>query len=147
MSILGLDLGKRRIGVAWSDESGRIALPQGAIERRGIRRDLAEIGRLIRERGVVEIVIGLPIHMNGREGPEARDARVFANALEKSVGLPVHCLDERWSSVEAERTLRDATPKRSRRRGARKRGQIDAAAASLILSTYLARKDAAGAAT
>ncbi len=107
-------------------------------------RDLAEIRRLIRERDVGEIVVGLPVHMNGREGPEAQAARAFADALEKASGLPVHCLDERWTSAEAERILRDATPRRGRRRDARRGGQLDAAAASLILSTFLERR-AAGA--
>ena len=92
-------------------------------------------------------MIGLPVHMNGREGDAARDARAFAEALGRSSGLPVECLDERWSSREAERALRAVAPRagRERRRDARKRGDVDAAAASLILSTYLARRASGGA--
>lgn len=140
--VLGLDLGSRRIGVALSDDSGRIALPQGAFLRRGLRRDLEHLAALIRERSVDEIVVGLPIHMNGSEGAEAREARAFADALAKASGLSVQCLDERWSSREAERAMREVSPKagRGRRRAARERGEIDAAAASLILSTFLARR-------
>ncbi len=111
-----------------------------------MRRDLRSLGELIRERGVEAVVVGLPVHMNGREGDAARDARAFAEALARSSGLPVECLDERWTSREAERALRDVAPRagRGRRHAARKRGDVDAAAASLILSTYLARRDADG---
>lgn len=144
--VLGLDLGSRRIGIALSDESRRIALPQGALRRRGLRRDLESLAALIRERDVDEIVVGLPVHMNGSEGSEARDARAFADALAKASGLPVQCLDERWTSREAERAIREVSPRagRGRRRSARERGDVDAAAASLILSTYLARRSDGG---
>ncbi len=140
--MLALDLGSRRIGIALSDPSNRIALPQGALARRGLRRDLKELTALIRKRRVEEVVVGLPVHMNGREGTEARDARAFARALAEASGLSVECLDERWSSREAERALREVSPRasRGRRRAARERGQVDAAAAALILSTYLARR-------
>jgi putative Holliday junction resolvase len=146
--VLALDLGSRRIGIAVSDETDRIALPHGTLARRGLRRDLESVAALIRERRVEEIVVGLPVHMNGSEGSEARDARTFADALAKASGLPVECLDERWSSREAERALRDVSPRggRTRRRAARERGDVDAAAASLILSTYLARRGERGAA-
>ncbi len=145
MPILGLDLGSRRIGIAWSDATGRIALPQGALPRRGLRSDLRSLSELIRERDIEEIVVGLPVHMNGREGDAARDVRAFADALATTSGLPVSCLDERWTSREAERALRDVSPRggRARRRAARERGDVDAAAAALILSTVLARRGGA----
>ena len=101
--MLGIDLGKKRIGLAISDPSERVALPAGMIESRGRKADLAAIGGLAKERGVTQIVVGLPLHMNGRAGPEAEAARTFAKALEAASGIPVEMLDERWSSVEAAR--------------------------------------------
>jgi putative Holliday junction resolvase len=85
---------------------------------------------------VTQVVVGLPIHMSGREGPEARAARGFAEALAGATGLPVALLDERWTSREAERALRDAEPRRRRRRQAR----VDDSAAALLLRTFLERE-------
>ena len=136
MSVLGIDLGKKRIGLAISDESERIALPAGIIESRGRAKDLAAIRSLVAERGVRQVVVGLPLHMDGRAGPEAAAARAFANALAGELGLPVETLDERWSSVEAERTLRETGQSRRKRRT----GATDTLAATLLLRTYLERR-------
>jgi putative Holliday junction resolvase len=136
VAVLGIDLGKKRIGLAISDPDERIALPAGMIESRGRSADVATIGRLARERGVTEIVVGLPLHMSGRAGPEAEAARAFASALESAAGIPVATLDERWSTVAAERTLRETG--RSRRR--RTPGEVDALAATLLLRTFLERR-------
>jgi putative Holliday junction resolvase len=133
--ILGLDLGARRIGLALSDEEARIAFPEGTLERRSLEADLTALRRLIEERGVGRIVVGLPKHMSGRLGPEAEAAQTFAARLAEATGLPVDTLDERWTTREAERTLRA-----SGRKGARRRAVIDAVAASLILDTYLAQR-------
>lgn len=133
--ILGLDLGSRRIGLALSDEEARIAFPEGTLERRTLEADLTALRRLIDERGVGRIVVGLPRHLNGRIGPEAEAAQAFAARLAAETGLPVDTLDERWTTREAERTLQA-----SGRRGAKRRAVIDAVAASLILDTYLARR-------
>jgi putative Holliday junction resolvase len=134
--VLGIDLGKKRIGLAISDPSERVALPAGMIESRGRKADLAAIGGLAKERGVAQIVVGLPLHMNGRAGPEAEAARAFAKALEAASGIPVETLDERWSSVEAERTLRE-TGQSGRKR---KTGEADTLAATLLLRTFLERR-------
>jgi putative Holliday junction resolvase len=83
------------------------------------------------------VVVGLPIHLSGREGPEARAARRFAEALAGATGLPVALLDERWTSREAERALRAVQPRQSRRRQAR----VDDAAATLLLRTFLEREE------
>jgi putative Holliday junction resolvase len=136
VAVLGIDLGKKRIGLAISDPSGRIALPAGMIESRGLTRDVAAIRGVVEERGVREIVVGLPLHMSGRAGPEAAAARAFATALARELGLPVETLDERWTSAEAERTLRETGQSRSRRRD----GTTDALAATLLLRTYLERR-------
>jgi putative Holliday junction resolvase len=131
-SVLGIDYGARRIGLAVSDPDRIFAFPAGFLLRHGKERDLAELRRLADEREIVQIVVGLPIHMNGREGPEASAARAFAEDLRQGTGRSVELLDERWTSREAEQALRDS--------GRRyERGDVDAAAATLILRTWLAR--------
>jgi putative Holliday junction resolvase len=139
MRVLGLDLGEKRIGLAISDEEAAIAFPAGWIERAGLRRDLAALRALVRERGVERAVVGLPVHMNGRSGVEAQAAERFAAALAEAAAIPVDTLDERWTTVAAERSLREAG---STRRG-RARGTVDAVAAALLLSTYLERRRSA----
>jgi putative Holliday junction resolvase len=136
VTVLGIDLGSKRIGLSVSDESERIALPAGVLESRGRAADLAAIRSLVRERGVSQVVVGLPLHMSGRAGPEAEAARAFASALADELGLPVETLDERWSTVEAERTLREAGQSRRKRR----RGAADTLAATLLLRTFLERR-------
>lgn len=134
--MLGLDLGERRIGLAVSDPAGAIAFPVGALERKGLAADVAALCELIRERGVRQVVIGLPLHMDGRAGTGAEAARRFADALARACALPVAFVDERLTTVIAERTVREAP--RGRGRGARPdRSQIDALAATLILRSYL----------
>jgi len=73
--VLAIDYGERRIGLAVSDETGAFAFPAGVLERRGVKRDLAALRALARKRGVASVVVGLPLHLDGREGPEARAAR------------------------------------------------------------------------
>lgn len=135
--ILGLDVGSKRIGLALADLDLAIALPEGVLERRGLARDLAALGALATERGVSRIVVGHPIHMSGRRGPEAASAEAFARALGDATGLPVELQDERWTSVEADRALRASG------HGARARRQhVDAVAASLLLRAWLGRQRA-----
>ena len=143
MRVLGLDPGTRRIGTALSDPGGTIALPLGVVERTGSKQDLAALAQLVRDHDVKRVVIGLPIHMDGRIGKEAKAAKALAAALCKETGIPVETQDERWTSVEAERTLAStATGRgRSRRREEKRRERVDALAATLILRTYLARLD------
>lgn len=140
MRVLGVDLGAKRIGLAVSDEAGAIAFPAGALESRGAKRDVAALRRLIEERAIGRAVIGLPLHLDGRRGPEAERAIRFAEALGRAAGIPVDTLDERWTSMEAERALAPTTPKRKRAR--REQGAVDEMAASILLRTYLARREA-----
>jgi putative Holliday junction resolvase len=136
MRVLSLDLGERRIGLALSDEAARIAFPAGHIDRKGLRNDLEALCALVRERGVSRAVVGLPLHLDGRRGPEAEAAQKFANSFSKAAGIPVELLDERWTTVAAERSLRESGRGVARRKG---RGVVDSVAASLLLSTYLER--------
>lgn len=132
MRVLGLDLGSKRIGVAVSDEEASIAFPSGALQSRGPKKDLEAVLELIEERGIGRVVVGLPRHLDGREGPEARAARAFADALHEASGLPVETLDERWTTIEAERVLQAQGRPRKKQRGV-----VDSVAASIILGTYL----------
>ncbi len=132
---LGIDHGSKRIGLAVSDPDGKVALPVGTLESRGLERDLAAIRQVVEARQVERIVVGLPIHMDGRAGRQAEAARAFAERLAQELDLPVDTLDERWTTKEAERTLRTTG-----RRGRKKRAVIDSVAAALLLRTYLERE-------
>ncbi len=137
---LGVDFGTRRIGLAVSDPSGAIAFPAGTLESRGLRRDLESLCALVKEREVTRIVVGLPLHMDGRRGPEAEAAEKFAAQLGEATGLPVDLFDERWTTREAERALEETG-----RRGRRRRQVVDSVAASLLLRAYLERRASANA--
>jgi len=132
MRVLGLDLGSKRIGVALSDPEGAIASPLTTLERRGGAGDLTAVGELVREHDVGEIVVGLPLHMDGRRGPEAEAAKRFASELRGALGIRVGTIDERWTTVEAERALRE-----SGRRGKKQRAVVDSVAAAILLRTWL----------
>jgi putative Holliday junction resolvase len=135
---LGVDYGTKRIGLALSDEAGVLAFPAGTLERRGAARDLAALRALVAERGVVGIVVGLPLHLSGRRGPEAEAAERFARELGEATGVPVDLLDERWTTVEAQRALREGGARRERRREA-----VDSVAAAILLRAWLERRAAA----
>jgi putative Holliday junction resolvase len=133
--VLGLDLGARRIGLAVSDEAGQLAFPAGYLDRSGLERDLASLVAVIRERGVKQIVVGLPRLLDGREGTGAVEARRFAAALADRTALPVVLEDERLTTALAERALAEAPPRRRRDR----KELLDAMAATVLLRGYLAR--------
>lgn len=135
MRVLGIDLGRKRIGLAVSDSEGRLAFPAGILESRGRKRDLAALRALITERAIGRAVVGVPLHMSGRRGPEAESATRFAEDLARTAGIPVDTLDERWSSVEAERALRESAA--GRRAIKQRTGAVDETAAALLLRTYL----------
>jgi putative holliday junction resolvase len=130
--ILGLDVGSRRIGVAVSDPLGITAQGLETLERKNKRQDLAHLGEVIREYQVQEIVVGLPLRMSGVEGTQAEKIRAFAEGLRKQFGLPVHLWDERLTSAEANRLLRETEL------SIKKRGRaVDKMAAVLILQGWM----------
>jgi putative Holliday junction resolvase len=133
--ILGIDLGEKRIGLAVSDSDASIAFPAGFIASHGRPRDLAALREVVEERGIVRIVVGLPIHLDGRASLGSQSARSFADALGAATGVPVDLLDERWTSQAAELSLSESKGGRKQRREA-----VDAVAATLLLRTYLARQ-------
>jgi putative Holliday junction resolvase len=137
MAVAAIDYGRRRIGLAISDDRERTALPLGTIERHGSRRDIEEIQSRIRGRGVRRIVVGLPLNMNGTEGPAAREAQAFGRRLGEACRVSVEMFDERLTSVEAEDRLARAGAK-----GARRRRAVDAVAAMVILEGWIAAQRA-----
>ncbi|MBT3220148.1 MAG: Holliday junction resolvase RuvX [Proteobacteria bacterium] len=130
--VIGLDVGTKGIGVAISDELGMCAYPTTTLTRQGVRKDVQKIEHLIKERSIGEIVVGLPLELDGREARSARLARQIGNGLAEATGLPVLYVDERYTSVEAERQLISANVSRQRRKAV-----IDQQAAVLILQAYL----------
>ena len=134
MRALAIDVGTVRVGLAISDPLGMTAQPLDVIPRRGPKRDLAAIAKIVTEREVEVLVIGLPINMNGTEGPSVEMARAFAALLEP-LGLPIEFIDERLSSAVAERILISADMRRDRRKQVR-----DKVAAAVILQTWLDRR-------
>jgi putative Holliday junction resolvase len=139
---IGVDVGSVRVGVAASDPDARMAFPVTAVQRRRDGSDLDELADLIRQRDGVEVVVGLPVTLSGRAGPAVEAARSYASALSERIApIPVSFLDERLTTVVADRSLRAARPRSSVRE---RRALIDAAAAAGILQTYLdgmARRD------
>jgi putative holliday junction resolvase len=135
--LAALDYGKRRIGVALSDPTGTIAYPLTTLTRReGKRPPWPQLTTLLHEHEVQGVVIGLPLDLAGEEGEWAAEVRAFGVQVERRTSLPVHWVDERLTSVLAERTVRGMGLKRSDRE---KKGRVDATAAALILEAYLAR--------
>jgi len=138
---MGIDYGSKRIGLAVSDETGSLAFPAGALARTNRRKDLEALAEFVKDRDVEQIAIGLPLHMSGEMGPEAKAVLAFADELRDLTGLPVDSVDERWTTREAERVR---GPERGKKRRRVKSGELDAAAATLILRTWLERKTASG---
>ena len=129
--VLALDLGDARIGVAISDDARRLAVPVGTV-RTGAPEDVRAIAAMVREREVTLVVVGHPLRLSGEAGDRAQLAERFADALGGFLEVPVVLHDERLSTVEAERALREAgTTGRDRRRS------VDASAAAVILQSYL----------
>ena len=130
--ILALDLGKRRIGLAISDELGITAQGLPTLERRNKRTDLAILRALARERGVTEMLMGNPLHMSGTVGRQSEWAQEFAVALEQYTGIPVRLWDERLTTVEASRVLRQSGISIEKRGAA-----VDRLSAVILLQSYL----------
>jgi len=132
MRILGIDYGHKRLGLALSDEEKILASPLPVYQRRGDKQDLTYLTRLVEEKEVGQIVVGLPRNMNGSLGEMAKEVLAFVDTLKKKTDLPVDTFDERLSSAEAERVLIQADLSRKRRKTLR-----DSLAAVLILQGYL----------
>ena len=133
--ILAFDFGERRIGVAASDPTRTIASPLATVQRRaGKRPPYTELLSLIHEQEADALVVGLPLDLSGEETSWTAEVRAFGEGLASRAGLPVHWMDERMTSVRAERAVRGMGLRRTERE---QKGRVDAAAAALILEGWL----------
>jgi putative Holliday junction resolvase len=130
--VLALDYGKRRIGLAISDELGLTAQGLETFERTTVREDLKRLAGLAREHGAGLILMGDPVHLSGRQGRQSEKVREFAERLSETAGVPVEFWDERLTTVEAQRVLKDSGISSRKRAKA-----VDRLSAVLLLSSYL----------
>ena len=132
-SLLAIDASRRRLGLAGTDPERRLVTPLITIVRGKWAEDVARLGRVIREREVAGLVVGLPLNMDGSEGPMAQAARALARNLDGAFGLPVHLQDERLTTF----AVRDAIEEGRLPRPRRKDGPLDHYAAAVILEDAL----------
>lgn len=133
---MGLDVGSRRIGMAISDPLGITAQGLETLQRRNKKLDFKRLAEIIKQYSVVEIVVGYPLRMSGAEGIQAEKMQGFAEELRKRFKLPVHLWDERLTSAEANRVLRESEM------SIRRRGEaVDRMAAMLILQSWMEARD------
>ncbi|MGB2671625.1 MAG: Holliday junction resolvase RuvX [Candidatus Acidiferrum sp.] len=146
--ILALDYGRARIGLAIASAEAALAQPLGTLERINRNEDMRRLRELVREHGVRQIVVGLPLRLDGTRGEMAEEAVRFGERVRKQIGLPVEMVDERLTSWEAERLLEEhqgrtihAAAGKKKKKENEKVG-VDAMAAALILKEYLDRGNA-----
>lgn len=132
MRILGLDFGTKRIGVAMSDELLLTAQGLDTIQRKELKSDLALINEIVSSNGVGEIIVGLPLNMNGTYSEKTKEAVLFVDDLKKTTSIPVKTWDERLSSMQADRAMLEGDMSRAKRRKL-----SDKLAAQIILQSYL----------
>ena len=130
--VLALDVGKRRIGLAISDALGITAQGLDTLQRTKIRDDLSKLAKIAAEHAVELLLVGMPLHMSGDEGRQAAYVREFAERLKEHSGVPVLYWDERMTSVEAERVLKESGISIEKRARA-----VDRLAAVILLRSYL----------
>jgi putative Holliday junction resolvase len=154
-AILALDYGRARIGLAIADAETRLARPLATLQRINRNEDMRRLRELAREQGVTQIIVGLPLRLDGSHGEMAEEASRFAERVRKQIGVPVEMVDERLTSWEAERLLEEqggrtmhAPPRPPSRRDADKPSRklkaegkltVDAMAAAVMLKEYLQR--------
>ena len=147
-SILAVDYGRARIGLAIAEAETGMPRPLLTLERINRNEDMRRLRELAREHGVRQIVVGLPLRLDGTRGEMAEEATRFAARLRKQLGLPVDMLDERLTSWEAERLLEEQSGRvlheaKTHAKGARHaRASVDAVAAAVILKEYLEQRHA-----
>lgn len=133
--VLAVDSGSKRVGLAVSDPSGTIAQPLTTVDAEPAETLAARLAEIARQNDATRIVVGLPRRMDGSYGPEAKAARALGDAVRKASGLPVELVDERLTTVAAERSMLAAGDKRAKRRAS-----VDRVAAALLLQSHLDRK-------
>lgn len=130
-----LDLGKARVGVAMADELGLLAHVRPTLDGRDKKRLFAALIELVREDGVGLFVVGLPLDMSGEAGPMAAKVAGLAREIQAATGVPVELFDERWTTVEASRKLRQGGVE-----GRKQKGLVDGVAAAVMLQSWLDRR-------
>lgn len=138
MRYAGLDIGERRIGVAVSDDLGRVATPLTVLEAPGEFARGEGLSRIVEDYGIESVVVGLPVSMDGSEGPQARRTRTLATRLMAHIGLPYDFFDERLTSSEASMRMSETGVSQRDQRGSK-----DMVAASILLQAFLDRQNAA----
>jgi len=148
-SVLAVDYGRARIGLALADSETRMAQPLSTMERVNRNEDMRRLRELVREQGVKQIVVGLPLRLDGSRGEMAEEVERFAQRVRKQIGVPVEMVDERLTSWEAERLMEEIQGRFIRDEkliGGKKSKNIqakmtvDAVAAAVILKEYLDRQ-------
>lgn len=132
MIVVGLDVGRRRIGVAASDPTGFLASGVQVIRRASLDKDVEAVQRLVETLRAEQIVVGYPLSMSGEPGPQAEETERFVEALRARASVPIVLWDERLSTLEADRRMQEAGVS-----GRKRRERVDVAAATLILQSYL----------
>lgn len=132
LSVLGLDIGRRRIGVAGCDGLGLMATGLTTVERSYFAAELAEFQRIVTDRQVTRLIAGLPYRLDGTIGPQARETRHYAKRLAKALDLPLELVDERLTSIAAEDLMKSAGES-----VIRNKALIDRKAAAIILQQWL----------
>ena len=139
MRIMGIDFGTKRVGIAVSDELLLIAHGMTSLNRKDLKSDMEEIARLAQANGVEEIIVGLPLNMDGTYSAKTKEAIEFIDQLSKVVTVPVKTWDERLTSRQAERVLLEADMSRAKRKKL-----TDKLAAQIILQSYIDSKKTKG---
>jgi putative holliday junction resolvase len=129
---LGLDLGHVRIGVALSDGLGLTAQPLTVLKASGAQKDIAAIGKFVDQHGVTQVIVGLPLNMDGTESSQTKKVRDFTLKLSERLNVPVFFVDERLTSRQAERMMIEGDVRREKRRG-----KVDKIAAALLLRSAM----------
>ncbi len=132
ISALGLDVGRKRMGVAGCDGTGLIATGITTIKRTSFQQDIAQLQTIVEDRQVQVLVVGLPYSMNGSIGSQAKEVQKYAQRLSQALELPIEYIDERLTSIQAEEMLKAANISPSQNKGL-----IDRKAAALILQQWL----------
>ena len=132
MKVVALDVGTKTIGVAATDPLGMLASPLVTLSRQGVKKDVAKLRTIFEERAAEAVVVGLPYELDGTEARSAKLARQIGDEVAETTGLPVHYVDERFSSVEAERRLIESGMNKKKRKG-----MVDQMAAVIILESWM----------
>jgi len=148
--ILAVDYGRARIGLALADTETRMARPLSTIERVNRNEDMRRLRELVREHGVKQVVVGLPLRLDGTHGDMAEEAERFAQRMRKQIGVPVEMMDERLTSWEAERLVEEVQGRfiheekltgHKKQKSVNAKMSVDAVAAAVILKEYLDRQE------